>query len=87
MTFACVTDTDLLLIHSNKLNYTQLEDTHLARISRSGTAAPLAPPASRFPAASLTAGWFLCQTVVLSPSSPPGCSRRRSTWSSSWTPA
>uniref|UniRef100_H3CNZ6 Aminopeptidase n=1 Tax=Tetraodon nigroviridis TaxID=99883 RepID=H3CNZ6_TETNG len=35
VTFACVTDTDLLLIHSNKLNYTQLEDTHLARISRS----------------------------------------------------
>lgn len=37
MTFECVTETDLVLIHSNKLNYTQLEDTHMARISHSGT--------------------------------------------------
>lgn len=36
VTFKCVRETDLVLIHSNKLNYTQLEDTHIARISHSG---------------------------------------------------
>eukprot|EP00066_Takifugu_rubripes_P029132 XP_011618398.1 PREDICTED: aminopeptidase N-like [Takifugu rubripes] len=36
VTFECVTETDLLLLHSNKLNYTELEDTHIARITHSG---------------------------------------------------
>ncbi|XP_072241404.1 aminopeptidase N-like [Leuresthes tenuis] len=39
--FQCVEDTNLILIHSNKLNYTNQENGHLARLtSVSGGAAP-----------------------------------------------
>ncbi|KAI3371808.1 hypothetical protein L3Q82_024374, partial [Scortum barcoo] len=31
--FECVEETDLILIHSNKLNYTKLDNGHLARLS------------------------------------------------------
>ncbi|KAL7401763.1 hypothetical protein ABVT39_004363 [Epinephelus coioides] len=34
--FKCVKETDLILIHSNKLNYTTLDDTHTARLIASG---------------------------------------------------
>lgn len=37
LTFDCVKETDLILIHSNKLNYTKLDYAHLARLSDSGT--------------------------------------------------
>lgn len=33
MEFECAEETDLILIHSNKLNYTQLENGHLARLT------------------------------------------------------
>ncbi|KAM3609680.1 uncharacterized protein V6R79_018407 [Siganus canaliculatus] len=36
VTFECVEETDLILIHSNKLNYTTLDNTHIARLSASG---------------------------------------------------
>lgn len=80
VTFECVRDTDLVLIHSNKLNYTELEGTHVARISDSGNcrASLLSQPA-----ASIISGWFLSQVGDLSPSSPGGCSLRRSIWFSS----
>ncbi|XP_060892349.1 aminopeptidase N-like [Labrus mixtus] len=39
--FECVKETDLILIHSNKLNYMTLENTHIARLSASdGGSAP-----------------------------------------------
>ena len=39
--FKCVEETDLILIHSNKLNYTTLENNHLARLtSVNGDKAP-----------------------------------------------
>ncbi|TKS74008.1 Aminopeptidase N [Collichthys lucidus] len=34
--FECVKESDLILIHSNKLNYTKLDNTHNARLSASG---------------------------------------------------
>ncbi|KAK5868073.1 hypothetical protein PBY51_012518 [Eleginops maclovinus] len=34
--FQCVAETDLILIHSNKLNYTKLDNTHTARLIASG---------------------------------------------------
>nr|XP_046250906.1 aminopeptidase Ey-like [Scatophagus argus] len=34
--FDCVKETDLILIHSNKLNYTKLDGAHIARLSASG---------------------------------------------------
>ncbi|XP_059190936.1 aminopeptidase N-like [Centropristis striata] len=34
--FKCVKETDLILIHSNKLNYTKLDATHSARLTASG---------------------------------------------------
>uniref|UniRef100_UPI0037E90B65 aminopeptidase Ey-like n=1 Tax=Semicossyphus pulcher TaxID=241346 RepID=UPI0037E90B65 len=34
--FECVDETDLILIHSNKLNYTWLENTHIARLNATG---------------------------------------------------
>ncbi|XP_070763200.1 aminopeptidase Ey [Enoplosus armatus] len=34
--FDCVKETDLILIHSNKLNYTELGNTHIARLIASG---------------------------------------------------
>ncbi|KAM9854718.1 aminopeptidase Ey-like [Aulostomus maculatus] len=34
--FVCTSETDLILIHSNKLNYTRLEDTHIAMLTASG---------------------------------------------------
>ena len=42
MEFECVEETDLILIHSNKLNYTKLENDHLARLQavNSGIKAP-----------------------------------------------
>lgn len=84
MTFECVTETDLVLIHSNKLNYSQLEDTHIARISHSGTHTPHTHAHSLFhqlfPGYFITSGCSLGQVVPLSPSSPPGCSRGRSSW-------
>lgn len=33
MDFECVEETDLILIHSNKLNYTKLENGHLAMLT------------------------------------------------------
>lgn len=82
VTFECVAETDLLLIHSNKLNYTELEDTHIARISHSGTHTA---SFTRQPDASLTSGCFVSQVGGFFPSSPPGCSHRRSIWFSSST--
>uniref|UniRef100_A0A8C2X9K7 Aminopeptidase n=1 Tax=Cyclopterus lumpus TaxID=8103 RepID=A0A8C2X9K7_CYCLU len=40
--FKCAEETDLILIHSNKLNYTKLENDHLARLTsvNSGDKAP-----------------------------------------------
>ncbi|XP_068459156.1 aminopeptidase Ey-like [Clinocottus analis] len=40
--FKCTKETDLILIHSNKLNYTKLENGHLARLTsvNSGVKAP-----------------------------------------------
>lgn len=40
--FTCTEETDLILIHSNKLNYTTLENKHLARLTSasSGVKAP-----------------------------------------------
>ena len=35
--FQCVKETDLILIHSNKLNYTKWEDDHLAKLSALGS--------------------------------------------------
>ena len=35
--FECVRETDLILIHSNKLNYTTLDNTHIVRLSAPGT--------------------------------------------------
>lgn len=35
--FECVKETDLILIHSNKLNYTTLDNTHIVRLSAPGT--------------------------------------------------
>lgn len=49
MTFECVTETDLVLVHSNKLNYTELEDAHVARITYSGTHSFLRQTARCFP--------------------------------------
>uniref|UniRef100_A0A3B4ZW54 Aminopeptidase n=1 Tax=Stegastes partitus TaxID=144197 RepID=A0A3B4ZW54_9TELE len=37
--FECVKETDLILIHSNKLNYTKLDDAHIVRLT-SGASAP-----------------------------------------------
>ncbi|KAM4619142.1 aminopeptidase N-like, partial [Polymixia lowei] len=34
--FECVEETDLILMHSNKLNYTRLEDTHMATLTAKG---------------------------------------------------
>ncbi|KAK2918320.1 aminopeptidase Ey [Channa argus] len=34
--FECVKETDLILIHSNKLNYTELDNAHIARLTASG---------------------------------------------------
>ncbi|KAM9352585.1 aminopeptidase N-like [Symphorus nematophorus] len=34
--FECVEQTDVILIHSNKLNYTKLDNTHIARLDASG---------------------------------------------------
>ncbi|KAK2841767.1 hypothetical protein Q5P01_011967 [Channa striata] len=34
--FECVTETDLILIHSNKLNYTVLDNAHVGRLTASG---------------------------------------------------
>lgn len=33
MEFECTEETDLILIHSNKLNYTKLDNVHLARLT------------------------------------------------------
>lgn len=42
MEFECAEETDLILIHSNKLNYTKLENGHLAKLTsvNSGVKAP-----------------------------------------------
>lgn len=34
--FQCVNETDLILIHSNKLNYTKLNNAHIARLTATG---------------------------------------------------
>uniref|UniRef100_A0A3P8RY14 Aminopeptidase n=1 Tax=Amphiprion percula TaxID=161767 RepID=A0A3P8RY14_AMPPE len=36
--FECVKETDLILIHSNKLNYTKLDEAHIVRLTASGGA-------------------------------------------------
>lgn len=38
MEFECVEDTDLILIHSNKLNYTEQPNKHLAQLTALGGA-------------------------------------------------
>ncbi|XP_028286018.1 aminopeptidase N-like [Parambassis ranga] len=53
--FECVEETDLILIHSNKLNYTELDDTHTTRLTASGAAS----------APSITASWLQPQTQYL----------------------
>lgn len=35
VTFDCVKETDLILIHSNKLNYTILDSSHIVRLGDS----------------------------------------------------
>lgn len=35
--FECIQETDLILIHSNKLNYTTLDNKHIARLIASGS--------------------------------------------------
>ncbi|XP_041794551.1 aminopeptidase Ey [Chelmon rostratus] len=53
--FECVNETDLILIHSNKLNYTKLNNTHIARlISSGGGSAP-----------SIKSSWLQPQTQYL----------------------
>ena len=37
MQFECFEPTDLILIHSNKLNYTTMDKTHVARLTAEGT--------------------------------------------------
>lgn len=34
--FECVKETDLILIHSNQLNYTELDNIQIARLNTSG---------------------------------------------------
>lgn len=46
MEFQCVEETDLILIHSNKLNYT-LQNDHLAQLTALGSAEALSITESR----------------------------------------
>ncbi|XP_041853340.1 aminopeptidase N-like isoform X2 [Melanotaenia boesemani] len=39
--FECLKATDLILIHSNKLNYTKMDNTHAARLTAAGGSAPV----------------------------------------------
>ncbi|TNN30663.1 Aminopeptidase N [Liparis tanakae] len=54
--FTCTEETDLILIHSNKLNYTTLENNHLARL-RSATSGVKAP--------SIKLSWLQTETQYL----------------------
>ncbi|XP_029992119.1 aminopeptidase N-like [Sphaeramia orbicularis] len=53
--FECVSDTSLILIHSNKLNYTRLDNNHVAQLFTSG----------KDPAPSIKSSWFQLQTQYL----------------------
>ncbi|XP_061578144.1 aminopeptidase N-like [Cololabis saira] len=53
--FKCLEATNLILIHSNKLNYTKMEDTHVARLSApGGVSSP-----------SITSTWLQLETQYL----------------------
>ncbi|XP_056137151.1 aminopeptidase N-like [Lampris incognitus] len=54
--FQCVEETDLILIHSNKLNYTTFKDGHIAMLSTVG---------DRKAAPSITSSWLKAETQYM----------------------